>query len=165
VLNNPAGSSVVTVTGKPGQAVQLLAAVQPSTTPSVIRSSALGANGKLAFTVPIRTNTAFFARTADGDSARAIVKARNAVNLKGAVRGRTATFTGKVVPSRGGVTVRLYSVSRGVLTLVTTTRTNGNGDYTIVRAFGSGDRSFLVQTVSDAVNLAGQSNRVALRFG
>jgi hypothetical protein len=162
---NVGKAATVTVTGLPGKHVQLLGYSRPSTTFAVVREGDLDETGTAVFTVAPRTNTKLMATTDGGSSAPVVISVRPAESLKGKVTGKTGHFSGQLVPGHGGVTVRVFAVKSGKLTLLGTATTGSSGAWTYDRAFTShGPVTFIAQTLSDLTNLSGQSNRITLTF-
>jgi hypothetical protein len=162
---NVGKSFVVTVHGKPGDTIKLYALARPATTYQLVNTVVLPASGVFSRSLSPRTTTLLFARSAAGSSRVIGVNVRMAVSLAGSASGRTGTFTGTIVPGHGNVTVRIFTVKLGRLTLVGTTRTASNGHYTFRHKFAAaGKVTFIAQTLSDRQNLAGQSNRVTVTF-
>jgi hypothetical protein len=162
---NVGKSFIVTVHGKPGDTIKLYALARPATTYQLVNTVRLPASGVWSRSLSPRTTTLLFARSAAGSSRVIGVNVRMAVSLAGSASGRTGTFTGTIVPGHGNVTVRIFTVKLGRLTLVGTTRTAANGHYTFRHTFAAaGTVTFIAQTLSDRQNLAGQSNRVTVTF-
>jgi hypothetical protein len=86
------------------------------------------------------------------------------VSLRGTAANRLASFNGVIVPGHGGVKVRIFAVVNGAVgPLVATATTDSQGHYTASHQFaGHGRVTFIAQTISDSIALAGQSNRLAL---
>jgi hypothetical protein len=162
---NVGKSAVVTVKGKAGDSVTLFALSRPDTAYHVVAMVTLPASGVYSRSITPRGNTRLFARSAAGDSGTVAVSVRPAMSLAGSVSGKTGTFTGTIVPGHGNVTVRIFTVKNGTITLVGTTTTAANGHYTYSRAFAAkGAVTFIAQTLSDGQNLSTQSNRVTVTF-
>jgi hypothetical protein len=162
---NVGKSAIVTVHGTPGDSIQLYALTRPATSYQVVRTVTLPASGVYSTAITPRGNTRLFARSAAGDSGTVAVSVRPAMSLAGSVSGKTGTFTGTIVPGHGNVTVRLFTVKNGVITLVGTTLTRADGHYTYSRKFAAtGAVTFIAQTLSDGQNLSTQSNRVTVTF-
>jgi hypothetical protein len=120
------------------------------------------AYGNWVASVSPRLNTKYYATTAAGSSATVQVSVRPALALRGTASGRTVTFQGQVVPGHS-LTVRLYSVKLGRLTLIATRPTSTSGAWAYTRTFSTtGAVQFLSQSVTGATSLAGQSNRLSL---
>lgn len=165
VLTVP-GAAKVTVTGTPGQAVELLAYSRPSTKYVVVRKGIIPSTGKIAFTVRPTTNTRLYARTVSGSSASSAISVRPAVTLFAKVNGRVGTFTGKVAPGRNGVIVTIYYVKGGKNYAAGTARVN-NGAYSFSRTFAAPGQTvtFFAQTRTDTINLSGRSGNRTITFG
>jgi hypothetical protein len=158
-------SAVLTVKASPGDSVTLFADTRPSTTFKVLSTTTVPASGTFTKTVSPRFNTLYYAQTTAGKSATRIVYVRPAESLKGSASGKVGSFTGQLVPGHGGVTVRLFTVKSGRLTLVGTAKTGSSGAWSYKRTFATtGGVTFIAQTVTDATNLSGQSNRITLLF-
>jgi hypothetical protein len=158
-------SAVVRVDGPPGSPVSLYARSAPATSSSRVRTGTLDARGQAQFSVAPRTNTHLAAQTSDATSGSVALAVRPAERLRGSSSGTVGSFTGQVVPGHAGGKVRLFTVIAGRVRLVGTTTTAGGGDWSYARAFAaSGPVTFISQTLTDAYNLAGQSNRVTVSF-
>lgn len=158
-------SSVLTVKGTPGDSVTLYADTRPGTTYASIGQATFPASGTITKTVSPRFNTLYYAQTTAGKSATLTVYVRPAESLKGTASGRRGSFSGQLVPGHGGVTVRLFTVASGKLTLVGSATTGSSGAWTLSHTFATaGAKTFISQTVTDATNLSGQSNRISLTF-
>jgi hypothetical protein len=156
-------SSVLTIKGTPGDSVSLYADTRPGTTYSVVSTATFPASGTLSKSVSPRFNTLYYAQTTAGKSATLIVYVRPAESLKGTASGRRGSFTGQLVPGHGGVTVRLFAVASGRLTLIGTAKTGTSGAWSLAHTFATaGAKTFISQTVTDSTNLSGQSNRITL---
>ena len=160
---NVGQSATLIIRGTPGDSVQFIQRSQPSTT-STTKTFTFDSLGNVVINSFPRTNTAYLAHTAAGDSSIVTLSVRPAVSLRGSSANRLATFTGVIVPGHGGVKVRIYSVKNGVLgPLVASAVSDSQGHYTATHQFaGGGTVQFVAQTVSDTIALAGQSNRLNL---
>jgi len=155
-------SATMSVHGEPGGAVTLYYETAPATTFKVQTTHALDVYGNWVASVSPRVNTKYYASTATGTSDIVQVSVRPALALRGTPTGRTVAFTGQVVPGHT-LTVRLFSVKLGRLSLITSVRTSASGAWSATRSFSStGSVQFISQSVSDATSLAGQSNRLSL---
>ena len=161
---NVGQSATLIIRGTPGDSVGFYQRVQPASTFSLFKTFTFDSLGNVTVTSFPRTNTAYFARTAAGDSGIVTLSVRPAVSLRGSSSHRLATFTGVIVPGHGGVKVRIYTVKNGVLgPLVASAITDAQGHYTATHQFaGTGRVTFIAQTISDKIALAGQSNRLSL---
>ena len=161
---NVGQSAIITIKGVAGDSVQFFQRVQPASTFTVFKTFTFNANGIVTINTFPRTNTSYFARTAAGDSSVISLSVRPAVSLRGSSAAHKASFNGVIVPGHGGVKVRIYVVSNGrVGALVATATTDSQGHYTASHQFaGPGRVTFIAQTISDSIALAGQSNRLTL---
>jgi len=159
---NVGQSATMSLHGTPGDTVTLYNETAPATTFKIQTTHTLDPYGNWVASVSPRVNTKYYASTAAGDSATVQVSVRPALALRGRVSGRTVAFTGQVVPGHV-LTIRLFQVSKGRLTLLATVRTNASGAWSYTRRFASaGPVQFISQSVSDSTSLAGQSNRLSV---
>jgi hypothetical protein len=155
-------STTMSCHGTPGDTVTLYNETAPTTAFKVQTTHALDAYGNWVASVSPRLNTKYYVATAAGNSSTVQVSVRPALALRGTASGRTVTCKGQVGPGHSR-TVRLYSVTLGRLTLITSRPTSASGAWAYTRTFGTtGTLQFLSQSVSDATSFAGQSNRLSL---
>lgn len=158
------GSTGLTVSGDPGQTVDLFAYSQPSTTYRVVRSATLGSDGTAGFSVRPPTNTRLYAQQrgcAAGPSV--VLNVRTALTLTAQRLGtRLYRFAGDSLPARpGGLIVSLYrETPTGREVLTAQARADGaTGEWTLDRRFtGTGRFGFLVRTGQDLTNAPGASH-------
>ena len=161
----PGVPSVVTVHGRPGQAIELLGYSQPSTQYAVVRRATTDRDGTASFQVTPGTNTRLYARYSDGQdngtqSASQFVQVKAALSLsvyrEGALQYR---FQGRNLPRLGGQLITLYRIEGGREIRTATTRTDTSGIWRISRTFsGSGRFTFVARSGQTLSNAPGRSN-------
>ena len=156
-------AATITVSGTPGDAVELRAYSRPSSTYRTVRRGVLGATGTLAFSVVPSTNTRLFASRAELPalaSSTTVLHVRSALTLA-VERGADAhlTFSGVVTPKRIGDLVTVYWLDRqGVRHLLAQSRTDARGSYRLRRTWsGAGTTSFVVRSGQTLTNASGES--------
>ena len=105
----------MTVTAPEGTDVELRAYSRPSTTFRQVRSSTVGASGRVAFDVTPGTNTRILAACtgqSGTDSRVRVISVRTALSLTVVRNGRRDyTFQGRILPRRSGQQITLYRVT------------------------------------------------------
>jgi hypothetical protein len=154
-------SVLLTAEGTPGDAVTIYLRPHPASSFTQAGTLTLDGTGHASRSVSPRVNTDYVFGNATGHSAQGIVYVRPAEALRVAMSGRTAHFSGQIVPGHSGVLIRLYQVTSGRLVPLGNARTNNSGAWVLTKEFAAaGSKSCIAQTATDAVNLSGQSNRV-----
>ncbi|GAC1442322.1 MAG: hypothetical protein NVSMB55_12680 [Mycobacteriales bacterium] len=153
--------AVATLSGAadPGAHVELLAYSRPSTTYSVIRTTAATDTGSYSFSVRPQTNTRLLVRVGGQQSPSVVVAVRPAVSLSAARTGtRTFTFRGRVQPARAGQLVSVFAHTAMGDVMVGQGWANGDGVWSTSHRFtGVGTLDLFAATGRDVVNAAGRS--------
>lgn len=133
----------------------------------VVRTATIDETGSVDFTLYPLHNTQFTApRDPEPCKDRVFgeslsqVSVRSAVSIQARRNGvRDYTFSGRVIPARGGQILELYRTApNGVKVLSDRTRTRNGGSWVIDRAFtGTGRFTFTAVTRADPLNASGRS--------
>lgn len=166
---NPGKPASVIITGTPGDVVNLFAQTAPATSFTQVRTGlVIGSGGTVEVPITPRRNTQLYASNGSASNVVTLF-VRPAIALTGTTVGKTASFTGSIVPGVSGSRVRLFSVSNGVLKLQAETFTTADGKFSFpakAYAVTAGQSAqFLAQTTTNANNLSGQSPRTTVTFG
>ncbi|MCA1823608.1 MAG: hypothetical protein LC640_04965 [Frankia sp.] len=153
--------STVTVTGRAGATVQLLARTSGQTY-AVVRNATMPAAGVITFIVSPRYTTRVAARVCNLISvAQPIISVTARISLAAtALPGCAVRFTGGTLPVKPGQVVGIYyRSSNGAVTLAMQTRTTATGTFAAQRVFLACGRviTFFSRVNADVNNLAGQS--------
>jgi hypothetical protein len=155
------GQSVnATVTGTPGELVQLLGANNQNKTFVVFRQANIGSNGTVTFfNIAPKVNSYVQARTVEGASNTRAIGVRPIIHMTATLVGtNTGVFTGTVAPGPAGRIVTIYYVTpNGVFPAINTT-VDSNGNYRATRTFVHKTRLlFVALTRPDNYNISNRS--------